>query len=124
MDPICRILSDTVTFTPSQKRVFEWVQCRLNSLQVAVVGPAGTGKSYVLNDNSVKKKQLVAARLAPSGVAAQVIGGTIHNFFSLDIDYNSTLENGTVKVARLRKIGLVIDEFKVGLTIIPCRGTM
>ena len=39
------------TFTPSQKRAFEWVQCQLDlnkSLQVAVVGPAGTGKSYLL----------------------------------------------------------------------------
>ena len=35
------------TFTPSQKRAFEWVQCQLDlnkPLQIAVVGPAGTGK--------------------------------------------------------------------------------
>ena len=39
------------TFTPYQKRAFEWVQCQLDlnkPLQVAVVGPAGTGKSYLL----------------------------------------------------------------------------
>ena len=39
------------TFTPSQKKVFEWVQCQLDlgkPLQVAIVGPAGTGKSYLL----------------------------------------------------------------------------
>ena len=90
------------------------VSARL-ALQVAVVGPAGTGKSYLLKGliQLCKNKQLVIAKLAPSGVAAHLIGGTtIHNFFSLDIDCNSTLENDTVEVARLRKTDvLVIDEF-------------
>ena len=95
------------TFTPSQKRAFEWVQCQLDlnkPLQVAVIGPVGTGKSYLLKGliQLCKNKQLVVAKLAPSGVAAHLIGGTtIHNFFSLDIDCNSTLENGTVEAARL-----------------------
>ena len=57
---------------------------------------------------------MVVAKFAPSGVAAHLIRGTIHNFFSLDIDCNSTLENGTVEVARLRKTDvLVIDEFSM-----------
>ena len=107
------------TFTPSQKRAFEWVQCQLElnkPLQVAIVGPAGTEKSYLLKGliQLCKTKQLVVAKRAPSGVAAHLIGGTIHNFFSLDIDYNSTLENGTVEVARLQKTDvLVIDEFSM-----------
>ena len=85
-------------------------------LQVAV-RPAGTGKSYLLKGliQLCKNKQLLVAKLAPSGVAAHLIGGiTIHNFFSLYIDCNSTLENGTVEVARLRKTDvLVIDEFSM-----------
>ena len=50
-------------------------------------------------------------KLAPSGVAAHRIGGTtLHNFFGLDIEYHSSLENGTVQVAKLRKTDvLVID---------------
>ena len=50
--PISESLDNMIsTFTPSQKRAFEWVQCQLNMgkpLQVAIVGPAGTGKSYLL----------------------------------------------------------------------------
>lgn len=38
----------------------------------------------------------------------------MHNFFALDVEYNSTLENGTVQVAKLRKTDLlVIDEFSM-----------
>ena len=36
-------------------------------------------------------------KLAPSVVAAHLIGGTaIHIFFGFDIDCNSSLENGTI----------------------------
>jgi ABC-type transport system involved in cytochrome bd biosynthesis fused ATPase/permease subunit len=39
------------TFTPSQQRAFDWVQCQLDlgkPAQAAIVEPAGTGKSYLL----------------------------------------------------------------------------
>ena len=124
--PINESLDNLIsTFTPSQKRAFEWVQCQLDlgkPLQVAIVGPAGTGKSYLLKGliQLCKYRQLVVAKLAPSGVAAHLIRGTtMHNLFSLDIDCNSSLENSTVEVARLRKTHvLVIDEFSMRLTII------
>ena len=57
---------------------------------------------------------MVVAKLVRSGVAAHLIGSTIHNFFSLNIACNSTLENGTVEAAHLRKTDvLVIDEFSM-----------
>ena len=38
----------------------------------------------------------------------------LHNFFFLDIECNSTLENGTVQVTKLRKTDvIVIDEFSM-----------
>ena len=81
------------------------------------VGPAGTGKSYLLKGfiELAKSKWLVVTKLAPSGVAAHLIGGTtLHNFFALDIDCNSSLENGTVQVAKLKKTDvIVIDEFSM-----------
>ena len=51
----------------------------------AIVGPAGTGKSYLLTGliGLAKSKGLVVSKLAPSGVAAHLIGGTtVHNFLT------------------------------------------
>ena len=114
-------LNDFVqTFTESQLRVYRWVEGQFDQnkqIRAAIVGPAGTGKSYLLKGliELAKSKGLVVSKLAPSGVAAHLIGGTtVHNFFVLDVDCNSTLENGTVQVAKLRKTDvLVIDEFSM-----------
>lgn len=108
------------TFTPSQQRAFDWVTSQLDQsrqIQAAIVGPAGTGKSYLLNPLTqiIRSRGLVVIKLAPSGVAAHLIGGkTIHYFFALDIECNSTLENGTAQVTCLRKTDvIVIDEFSM-----------
>ena len=97
------------SFTSSQHRAFDWLSTAVDAakqIQAAIIGPAGTGKSYLLNAviQMMRAKGLVVAKLAPSGVAAHLIGGTtIHNFFSLDIECNTKLENGTAEVSRLRK---------------------
>ena len=108
------------TFTDSQRRAYRWVESQLTAdkqISVAIVGPAGTRKSYLLRGlmELLKTNHLVVMKLAPSGVAAHLIGGTtIHNFFGLDIDCNSSLENGTIQAAKLRKTDvLVIDEFSM-----------
>ena len=109
----------TYTFTESQLRAFRWVETELDhsrQVRAAVVGPAGTGKSYLLKGliELAKSKGLVVTKLAPSSVAAHLIGGTTVHSFSLDIDCNSSLENGTVQVAKLRKTDvIVIDEFSM-----------
>lgn len=80
------------TFTESQLRAYRWIENEFNEnnqvfAAIVHVGPAGTGKSYLLNGliELAKSKGLVVTKLAPSGVAAHLIGGTtIHNFFSLD----------------------------------------
>ena len=79
----------TNTFTDSQLRAFWWVESDSRQVRAAVVGPAGTGKSYLLEGliELAKSKGLVVTKLAPSGVAAHLIGGTtVYSFFSLDID--------------------------------------
>ena len=75
------------TFTDSQARACRWIESQLTAgkqIRVAIVGPAGTGKSYLLRGliELLKSKQLVVMKLVPSGVAAHLIGGaTLHNFF-------------------------------------------
>jgi len=84
-------------------------------IPAATVGPAGTGKSYLLNAVIQTVKDLVVAKLAPSEVAAHLIGGTtIHNFYSLDIECNTKLENGMAEVSHLWKTDiLAMDEFSM-----------
>ena len=86
-------------------------------MQAAIIGPAGTGISYLLQAfiKQMRSQCLVVCKLAPSGVAAHLIGGTtIHNFFCLDLEYNSSLENGTFQTTWLRKTdAIVIDEFSM-----------
>ena len=80
------------------------------------MGPAGTGKSYLLNAliELMRSHGLVVAKLAPSEVAAHLVSGqTFHHFFCLDIECNSTLEHGTTQATLLRKTVLVIDEFSM-----------
>ena len=119
--PTTDLNSITSTFTDSQTKAYGWVESQLTAgkqIKVAIVGRAGTGKSYLLRGliQLLNSKHLVVVKLAPSGVAAHLIGGTtLHNFFGLDIDCNSSLENGIIQVARLRKTDvLVIDEFSTG----------
>ena len=108
------------TFTESQLRAYRWIENEFNANRhvfAAIVGTAGTGKSYLLTGliELAKSKELVVTKLAPSGVADHLIGGTtIHNFFSLDINCNSSLENGTVQVTKVKKTDIfVIDEFSM-----------
>ena len=104
----------------SQHRAFYWITSQLDQgkqVQAAIIGPAGTGKSYLLQAliKKLRSQCLVVCKLAPSGVAAHLIGGTtIHNFFYLHLDYNSSLENGTFQITRLRKTDvIVVDEFSM-----------
>ena len=112
--------SYAATFTPSQQAAFQWLTDKLQSgdkLSAAIIGPAGTGKSYVLNAvvTYCRKNVLVVAKLAPSGIAAHLIEGvTIHCFFNLDIELNCNLEHGTAQTTALRKTDvLLVDEFSM-----------
>ena len=75
-------------------RAFPWVETQLEGskqVKAATVGPAGTEKSYVLKEliQLARSKNLVVSKLAPSGSASHLIEGTtVHNFYSLDIEYN------------------------------------
>ena len=83
------------TFTESQYRAYNWIRSKITGdgkqVQAAIIGPAGTGKSYLLQALIKQIRPqcdcLVVCKLAPSGVAAHFIGGTTtHNYFRLDLE--------------------------------------
>ena len=111
----------TSKFTDSQARAFRWIQDGIQQsaspLLAAFVGAAGCGKSFLMGGivQFLRQSNLVVSKLAPSGVAASLIKGTtIHNFFGLDIEYNSSLEKGTVEASVVKKTDvIIIDEFSM-----------
>ena len=63
------------TFTESQLRAYRWIENEFSDNRqvfAAIVGPAGTGKSYLLTGliELAKSNGLVVSKLAPGGVAA------------------------------------------------------
>ena len=58
------------TFTESQLRAYRWIEGQFNNnrqVRTAIVGPAGTGKSYLLKGliELAKSKALVVTNVAP-----------------------------------------------------------
>lgn len=109
------------TLTLSQRKVYEWVSEKLSKgehIQACIVGPAGTGKSYLLKaivEHIKQVENIAVTKLATTGVAAVVVGGTtVHNFFRMDINCQSYLEKGTLEHKIVRDTAvLIIDEFSM-----------
>ena len=105
----------TSKFTPFQELALNWLKGSIedSSSQVlgAVVGAAGCGKSFMMGAmvEYLKQCNLVVIKLAPSGIAASLIKGTtIHNFFKIDINGKSSLENGTVDASVVKKTNVIL----------------
>jgi ATP-dependent exoDNAse (exonuclease V) alpha subunit len=88
-------------FTECQKRPFQYVKDYLPNqvFYISVSGSGGTGKSFLLHALKLmielEKGKLVAV-LAPTGTASlNVHGTTLHQFFRLKLDMETTLEYGT-----------------------------
>ena len=84
-------------------------------LLVCLHAGAGYGKSHLIL-TFLKHEELHSrawAVLAPSGVAAQNVGGVaVHFFFQMRGDYTSRLEPESAGAAKLQQTqGLIIDEF-------------
>ena len=95
-------------------RAYRWVEGQFNSNKqvcAAIVGPAGIGKSYLLNGliELAKSKGLAVAEVAFSGIVATSLEVQLYNFFSSDIECD-----GTAQVTKLRKTDvIVIGEFSM-----------
>ena len=104
-----------IELSPEQKAVYEKLES--SNENFFITGKAGTGKSVLLQYFAKNTKKQVAV-VAPTGVAALIVGGqTIHSFFSLNIDLQDTsdfeevskLPNSKAEVLR-HLDSLIIDE--------------
>ena len=109
------------SLSPSQLQAYNYIARSLsggNQVLAAIIGEAGTGKSYLLKgivEHAVSELHLRTRKLATTGVAAFLIGGeTIHHFFQMDIHCKSRLETGTVEYDIISNTDIiVIDEFSL-----------
>jgi len=108
------------TFSPSQEQAFNWLEMSMSqkpnsSILAAIVGQAGTGKSYLIQalEQHTSQHKIVLKKLATTGVAAYLIKGqTIHSFLKMDIECHSFLEPGLMEYqAVLDSQMIIIDEF-------------
>ena len=109
------------TFSESQRQAFNYITQSLSSgkqVLTAIIGEAGTGKSYLLKgivEHATQILHMSTKKLATTGVAAHLIGGeTLHHFFGMGIDAKSWLENGTIEYDMVNAADLIIiDEFSL-----------
>ena len=109
------------TFSETQRQAFNYITQSLSSGQqvlTAIIGEAGTGKSYLLKgivEHATQILHMSTKKLATTGVAAHLIGGeTLHHFFGMGIDAKSWLENGTIEYDMVNAADLIIiDEFSL-----------
>ncbi|MDP3561705.1 MAG: AAA family ATPase [Legionellaceae bacterium] len=108
-----------VTSSPTlSKKQSEFLDAVHAGKSVFLTGKAGTGKSYVVQEaiKSLKQQRKNVVALAPTGVAANNIGGqTVHSMFSLDPFGILTFEDCRfLKSEKRRMMGLIdtifIDE--------------
>ena len=109
------------TLTPSQLQAYDYITQALSTgkqLLTAIIGEAGTGKSYLLKgliEHAQTILHLTPRKLATTGVAVHLIGGEpVHHLFQMDINCKSRLEAGTIEYDLITNIDLiVIDEFSL-----------
>ena len=107
--------------SPSQKQAYDFITQSLtsgNQLLTAIIGEAGTGKSYLLKgimEHATTVLHLSGRILATTGAAAYLIGGeTVHHFFQMNIESKSRLETGTIEYELVSNTNLIIiDEFSL-----------
>ena len=84
---------------------------------VAIIGPAGTGKSYLFEavDVYCTQKGFSVTKLATTGVSAYLIEGqTVHSFLRMDVECQSYLEPGMIEYDKvLNSDVIIIDEFSM-----------
>jgi hypothetical protein len=90
------------------EKLKEWVEfpekCKLdptvtfNPLEMTVIGPGGTGKSFIIHVlrtapvGTIFPKSVVSQVTAPTGAAANGVGGTTcHSFFKANVKNPDTL---------------------------------
>ena len=110
--------------TESQQKAYYYIANHLDvghTLKVAIMGVAGTGKSFLLPPlvRLFNRRGMSVAIMAPTGIAAWTIGGsTIHRRFQINEDDQVCLSQGTNSWAAVQEADvIIIDEF----SMLTCR---
>lgn len=106
--------------TQSQQKAYYYIVKKLddgNILKLAIMGVAGTGKSFLLPIliRLFNSRGMNVSVMAPTGIAAWTIGGsTIHRRFQINDDDQVCLSQGTNGWAAVQDADvIIIDEFSM-----------
>ncbi len=112
-------------FTEDQRKVFDYIReqiSRNEQVLLNIVGPAGTGKSFLIKalcalfkDKTEESTYKSFSILAPTGSAAHQLGGqTCHSKFRFDTKYKSHIQPNTIESWLVRYCDVfLIDEISM-----------
>ncbi|CAG2113098.1 unnamed protein product, partial [Medioppia subpectinata] len=114
------------SFNKEQGQIFDTIResfTERKQMCACIVGPAGTGKSHLLQGLCALIKELDIGAfqiLAPTGSAAHLVKGqTIHSYFKIDLKNNSHLKINTIEGQMLQMCKvLFIDEMSMITSVV------
>lgn len=102
--PVCRLSARENIYTYIHEDIKDWNEGSLSDKNLCIDGYAGTGKSYLINNELDKNAQ----RLAFTNTAANNINGkTLHGYFKM------SMEDDTCNLNNHKAEDIIIDEYSM-----------